>query len=94
MAKLDPGAFVTNKTLSEAVDTILKAMDRIIEETKAMFASQNGYMNKTFATKDDLKREIGWLKDDIKGLTADLSDTPTRKEFNKLQDRVDKYLVA
>jgi len=90
MAKLDPNAAVTNKTLQEAVDGIMEGMDRIIKETRMGFK----YVMENVATKKDLKREVGWLKDDIKGLTADLSDTPTRKEFNKLQDRVDKYLVA
>ena len=88
MAKLDPNGLVTNKTLQEAVDTILAAMDKIINETKAGF----GYIKENFATKEDLKREVGWLKDDIRGLTEELADTPTKSEFNKLQGKVDKYL--
>ena len=90
MTKLDPSAAVTNKTLQEAVDGIMEGMDRIIKETRVGFK----YVMENVATKEDLKREVGWLKDDIKGLTADLADTPTREEFNKLQVKVDKYLVA
>jgi len=79
----DPKASVTNKTLGEAVDTLLKGMDNMLNEQK-----------KIFATKEDLKTEIGWVRDDIKGLTADLSDTVSKKEFNQLKGKVDKYLTS
>ena len=49
---------------------------------------------KQFATKEDLKREVSWLRDDIKGLTADLSETVSKKEFNQLKGKVDKYLAS
>ncbi len=49
---------------------------------------------KELATKEDLKREVSWLRDDIKGLTADLSGVPSKKEFNKLKEKVDKYLSS
>lgn len=88
MAIPDPNAPVTNKTLGEAVDGIMKGMDRIIDEMRAGFK----YLMKNSATKEDLKREVGWLRDDIKGLTADLPDTVKKSEFNKLKGRVDKYL--
>src|SRR3989344_1117064 len=90
MTKLDPSAAVTNKTLQEAVDGIMGGMDRIIVEMRTGFK----YLMKNMATKEDLKREIGWLKDDVNGLTADLANTPTQDEFNKLRRKVDKYLVA
>lgn len=64
------------KTINEAVDAILKGMNR-------MFKEERKFNTETFATKEDLKREAGWLKDDIKGLKADLSDTVSRKEFNQ-----------
>lgn len=90
MAKQDPNAFVTNKTLQEAVDGIMGGIDRIIDEVRMEFK----YITKNFATKEDIKREVSWLRDDIKGLKADLSDTVSRREFTQLQSKVDKYLVA
>lgn len=88
----DPKTFVTNKTLGEAVDTILKGMDNMLEEQKKIFATKEDL--KLFATKEDLKREISWVRDDIKGLTADLVDTVSKREFNKLESKVDKYLAS
>jgi hypothetical protein len=83
MAKLDPNAVVTNKILGEAVDTLLQGMDNMLEEQKKIFATKEDL--KQFATKEDLKREVSWLKDDIRGLTADLSGVATKKEFNQLK---------
>lgn len=87
MTKKDPKAFATNEVIDEAVDSILKGMDN-------MFKEERKFNVQTFATKDDLKREVGWLKDDIKGLTADLTDVPTRKEFNEVKTKVDKFLTS
>jgi hypothetical protein len=87
VAKKDPKAFVTNETLDEAVDTILKGMDN-------MFKGERKFNVQTFASKEDLKREVSWLKDDIKGLTADLSNVPSRNDFNQLKGKVDKYLAS
>lgn len=70
MVKRDPNAFVTNADLDSAVDTLLKGMDNMLEEQK-----------KIFATKEDLKREVSWLRDDIKGFEGELADTVSRKDF-------------
>ena len=86
MSKIDPNAFTTNKTLGEAVDTILKGME-------GMFTEERKFNIQTFATKDELKTEISWVRDDIKGLTAELSQTVSKKEFNKVKSKVDKYLT-
>jgi len=91
MTKKDPKAFVTNETLDEAVDTILKGMDN-------MFENQNKYLNKRFngvdKRLDKVEAELTYVKDDIKGLTADIAILPSRKEFNQLESKVDKYLVS
>lgn len=62
MTKKDPKAFVANETLDDAIDTILEGMDNMLEEQK-----------KVFATKEDLKREVSYLRDDIRGLEGDRS---------------------
>ncbi|MBI3397105.1 hypothetical protein HY045_01365 [Candidatus Woesebacteria bacterium] len=100
MTKQDPKALVTNEILGEAVQTILERMDN-------MFKEERKYSSQTFATKEDLskvkeemvtkedlKREVSWLRDDIGGLTADLSGVPTKKEFNELKGKVDKYSAS
>jgi len=94
MIKKDPKAFITNGILDDAVDTILKGMD-------GMFKEERKFNTQTFATKEDLKdtkeelkTEISWVKDDIKGLTADLSVVPSKREFNELKVKVDKYLAS
>jgi len=92
MAVKNPKTFVTSETLGEAVDTLLKGMGNMLEEQKKIFATKEDL--KQFATKEDLKREVSWMKDDIKGLTADLPGIPTRKEFNQLEGKVDKYLTS
>lgn len=100
MTKKDPKGFVTNEvlteTLDEAVDTILKGMDNMFKEERKFnfgtFATKEDLKN--FATKEDLKREISWVRDDIKGLTADLADTISKKEFNQLKGKVDKYMAS
>lgn len=84
MTKTSPDEPVTRGILDDAVETILKGIERMFEE-------QDKRNEKKFATKEDLKREASWLRDDINGLKADLSDTPTKKEFNELKGRVDKY---
>jgi len=97
MTKKDPSAFITNEVLNDAIDTILEGMDNMLIEQKKIFATKEDLKQcatkedlKDLVTKDDLKREVSWLRDDIKGLSADLSNTPNRKEFNGLKGRVDK----
>lgn len=90
MAKKDPKAFVTNETLDDAVNSILSGLDNLLEEQKKTFATKDDL--KQFATKEDLHKEVSWLRGDIRDLKADLSDTPSRKEFNQLKTKVDKYL--
>jgi archaellum component FlaC len=91
MIKKDPNVFVTNGTLDEAVDTILKGMDDLFEK-------QNKHLDQRFdgvdKRLDKVESEIVWTKDDVKGLTADLSGAPTKKEFNQLKGKVDKYLAS
>ena len=83
---------MANKTLSEAVDTVLKGMDNMFEEQKKVFASK-GDLEK-LATKEDLKREASFMRQDINDLRAEIATSPTRKELNTLRKRVDHYLAT
>ena len=87
MAKNDPDAVVTNKILGEAVDTLLQGMDNMLEEQKKIFATKEDLrkVRDEMATKEDLKREVSWLRDDINGLKADLTGVVSKKEFNEFK---------
>lgn len=74
----------TKEYVGEGIDAILAGVEK-------MFGEQDKRNEKKFATKEDLKREAGFLKDEINGLKADLSNTPSRREFEELKARVDKY---
>ena len=81
MSKKDPKASVTNETLDEAVDTILTGMDNIVADLKNEMKTGFKQVNTRL---DKVEADVSYIKDDIKGLTADLSDVPTRKEFNEV----------
>jgi hypothetical protein len=57
-----------------------------------MFKEERKYNTVTFATKEDLKRETRWLKNDIRDIETMLSDKPSRKHFEDLKSRVDRHL--
>jgi hypothetical protein len=78
---------VTTEVLNEAVETIIQGVDNLFKEERK-------FNVQTFATKEDLKREVLWVKNDIKGLTEELSSSPSRQEFAKLKGKVDKYLAS
>ena len=71
------------KVLNDAVEKILQGM-------QTMFDEQNTINDKKFATKDDLKREIGFVRNDINDLRAEISTSPTRKEFDELKTKVNR----
>lgn len=88
MAKRDQNDPVTKAMLDEAVDAILKGMDKMAgslrSEMNSRFEGVNGRLDK-------LETEVSHVKDEINGLKGELSDTPSRREFNELKARVDKY---
>jgi len=67
--------------LDEAVDAILKGVD-------ALFRQFKGEVDKRF---DKVESEINFVKTDVRDIKADLSNTPSRKEFNELKTKVDRY---
>lgn len=42
---------------------------------------------KTFATKEDLKRETSFIRQDISDLRAEIATSPTREKFNKFKSK-------
>lgn len=94
-ANYDPNEPVTRGMLNEAVDAILKGMDKIAKELKSEIegvrSELKGTRNELKGEMQELKVEVRYLKDDMNGLKAEFSDTPSRREFNELKARVDKY---
>jgi tetrahydromethanopterin S-methyltransferase subunit G len=69
--------------------------ENISEYHAAMVKPEFDAINTRF---DKLEHKVDahytWLKDDIKGLTSDMSTSVSKAEFNRLKDRVDKYCPA
>jgi archaellum component FlaC len=88
-SKQDPNEPVTVATLNEAVDAILEGMEKMVGGVR-------GEMNERFDKVDNrlqgVETEVRFVKDDINGLKADLSTTPSRREFEELKTKVNKVL--
>ncbi len=67
---------IANEVVSDAADKILQGIEKLLEN---------------YATKEDLKREISWVRGDIDGLKSDLSLSVSRKEFNELKEKVERF---
>ena len=66
------------------------AVEKILEGVQNMFNDHNKINDEKFATKDDLKREIGFVRNDINDLRAEISTSPTRNEFDELKTKVNR----
>jgi hypothetical protein len=88
VAKVNPKEPVSRGVLNDAVDTILKGVDNLL-------TNRDKHYNKRFDKVDFGLKKLGvgqkGLKNEMNGLKAEFSDTPSRKEFGKLKARVDKY---
>jgi predicted nuclease with TOPRIM domain len=95
MAKADPNEPVTREILDEAVDTLLAGMDKLYERFKGETDSLRSEMNSRFDNVENRLRnievELSYVKDEVNGLKADFSTTPSRREFEELKVRVDKH---
>jgi hypothetical protein len=92
MTKSDSNQPVTRGMLDEAVQATLEGMDRIVErfrnEVNTRFENVDNRFDNLEAKIDLTRKEF---KDEVDGLKADLSDAPSRREFEGLKARVDKY---
>lgn len=93
MPKAKKQDFVTKTMLDEAVDTILKGVDGLIKQLRIDLKKE---MRVEFRKElrdelEPIRADVTFIKDDIRGIKADLSDTPSRRQFNQLKARVDKY---
>ncbi|MCZ6529042.1 MAG: hypothetical protein O6949_01750 [Chloroflexi bacterium] len=91
MAKLDPNEPVTRSMLDEAIDAILEGVGSMFKDLRGRLEGMDKRFDKVDRRLDTLEVGQSYLKDQIDGLKADLSDTPSRRQFEKLKARVDKY---
>ena len=76
------------KDLDEFVLAILAGTEGLFNELRREMKSGFEKVGRRFD-----KMEVGQphLKDQIDGLKADLSDTPSRREFQQLKSKVDRH---
>ena len=87
---------MNKKQKQEWYDLFAKAFHEVVVPLFEKMATKedlkreiNGVRN-DMATKEDLKREIGFVRNDINDLRAEISTSPTRKEFDGLKRKVDR----
>lgn len=92
MTKVASKEPVNRGMLDEAVQAILEGMDRMVgglrSEMNSQFEKVDENIRNIEAKVDQTKKE---LKDEVGGLKAELSDTPSRRDFEELKARVDKH---
>ena len=92
------------EVLDEAVDTIMIGMNRLFGrfknemngkfgEVKIKFEEFDKRFNKVDRKLEKIEAEVTYIKRGVNDLKADLSDTPSRTEFNNLKQEV-KILQA
>jgi predicted nuclease with TOPRIM domain len=88
MSKNDSKQPVNRGMLDEAVDTLLEGMDKLYERFK-------GDLDTRFDNVENRLRnmevELSHFKGEIGGLKAELSDTPSRGEFEELKSSIKKH---
>lgn len=59
----------------------------ILNGVQIMFDEQNKINESNLASKEDLKRETSFIRQDISDLRAEIATSPTRKEFNRFKSK-------
>jgi len=95
MAKRNPNALVTLKMLNEAVDAILRGVERMFDLQDKRIDGMDkriGGMDKRIGGMDTRLARVETDVRDVRRRMIDHEvDTPTRKEFSELKARVDKH---
>jgi len=82
-----------DKTVAELGGTLVEDINIIIKN----MATKDGLQAVKKELKediDDVKLEIRFMKDDVKGLTEELAMTPSRNEFRELKEQVRKIYLS
>ncbi|OGY22224.1 MAG: hypothetical protein A3A65_05025 [Candidatus Chisholmbacteria bacterium RIFCSPLOWO2_01_FULL_49_14] len=95
MAKRNLNALVTVKMLNEAVDAILRGVERMFDKQDKRIDGLDkriGGMDKRIGGMDTRLARVETDVRDVRRRMIDHEvDTPTRKEFSDLKARVDKH---
>ena len=102
MSKKKSDAPVVRKDLDDAVQTILTGMDHMFKDPENPMNVRLDKVESRLGNVEDqletfkggtqvLKRTV---KDEARGLRAELSDTASKKELNELKARVTRYHPA
>ena len=90
MVKKNKNEPVTFELLTQFYAEFLKPQfDRLNKKMDKGFAVLKKAIMKNSDDIQGLKVEMSYVKDEISGLKADISDTPSRKEFNQLKGKVE-----
>ena len=85
-------------TKKDVKDIVLEATDTILDGVQNMFDEHNKENVKDFTDVknkiDSLSVKVDDLDDTIDGIKADISTTPTRREFNQLKSKINKLAFA
>ena len=85
-------------TKKDVKDIVLEATDTILDGVLNMFDEHNKENVKDFTDVknkiDSLSVKVDDLDDTIDGIKADISTTPTRREFNQLKSKINKFTFA
>ena len=85
-------------TKKDVKDMVIKATDTILDGVQNMFDEHNRENVKDFTDVknkiDSLSVKVDDLDDTIDGIKADISTTPTRREFNQLKSKINKFAFA
>lgn len=74
----------TKGDIRQAVDAVLEGMDKLWEKINKRFDTVDSRLHK-------VESDVHFIKDNAKGLDAELAMKPTKKRVNDLEKRVDKY---
>jgi len=89
-----------NDKIDQAVDILLKGMDNMHDSLSKKISSVDSRVDSLDKKVDKLDERVGRLEfqmkgfnDDVQGLTAELSKTPSREDYFKLEKKVDTLSV-
>ena len=79
------------KEVADTVAGIADVFDVLRDQMNSRFDDVDKRLSSVESGQRKLDVGQAHLKDQINGLKADLSDTPSRRQFEKLKARVDRY---
>jgi len=75
--------------VDQATDAVLDGVGRLLED----YATKDG-LKKVETRLDRLETEVSGLRNDVRDVKTELSDTPSVKEFERLKAKVSRHHPA